>query len=546
MPGTAATPLSPRAALPRRRLKIRLFARTDVGQVREHNEDNFLVRRPSPKRERGLVRGQSLHHPRSATAPSSPCATAWAAPRPGEVASQLAVDILLERMTDGLDDRADRRATRSRAGWCAPSSRPASASSRRPRSIAAVAAWAPTVTASALVDNHLFLAQVGDSRGYILRGDHAGAGDPRSIAGEPAHRSRSAHRRRSRDLRAQQHHPAGARHQPTPSPSTLTFVELRRLATSSSSAPTGLSGMVRFDDIREILKSSTEPLEICKAMTERANQAGGHDNITVIVAQFDGDGRVHAQARSPRRTPSRSATASTTCRKRSSELTEPGRRSHRDILAAARAARSAGDPDSDGDGDERWSQRSAARVRGSRCRPTARLPALAASPSDAWHERGPQLELRRAHRHPRHARPWLGGDRAGRRRHHAPRRRRLPSPALAARRPGLQGGRGVLRDLVLFGSSSSASFVAARAPWRSPRAIRATAIQLHAAAQRFRSGVLAVSGASTASARTKSRRRQELPPHQQDQLGAIRRSACGPWRSSRPPRSRARGASSSR
>jgi protein phosphatase len=48
--------------------------------------------------------------------------------------------------------------------------------------------------------------------------------------------------------------------------------------------------MVRFEDIREALRSMPEPIDACKSLTERANQAGGHDNITVIVAEFDGDG----------------------------------------------------------------------------------------------------------------------------------------------------------------------------------------------------------------------------------------------------------------
>jgi protein phosphatase len=52
----------------------------------------------------------------------------------------------------------------------------------------------------------------------------------------------------------------------------------------------GLSGMVRFDEIREALLSVPEPLDACKVLTDRANQAGGHDNITVIVAKFDGPG----------------------------------------------------------------------------------------------------------------------------------------------------------------------------------------------------------------------------------------------------------------
>ena len=76
----------------------------------------------------------------------------------------------------------------------------------------------------------------------------------------------------------------------------LTYVELRRgdvLLLCSD----GLSGMVRFDEIREVLSASAEPLETCKLLTERANQAGGHDNITVIVVHFDGEGAEAARAR---------------------------------------------------------------------------------------------------------------------------------------------------------------------------------------------------------------------------------------------------------
>jgi len=35
-------------------LRVKLFARTDVGQVREHNEDNFLVA-DLTRRSRGLL-----------------------------------------------------------------------------------------------------------------------------------------------------------------------------------------------------------------------------------------------------------------------------------------------------------------------------------------------------------------------------------------------------------------------------------------------------------------------------------------------------------
>jgi protein phosphatase len=46
--------------------------------------------------------------------------------------------------------------------------------------------------------------------------------------------------------------------------------------------------MVRADEIREVLSTMREPFDACRELTDRANRAGGHDNITVIVAEFDG------------------------------------------------------------------------------------------------------------------------------------------------------------------------------------------------------------------------------------------------------------------
>jgi protein phosphatase len=48
----------------------------------------------------------------------------------------------------------------------------------------------------------------------------------------------------------------------------------------------GLSGMIRADEIKDVLSAMKDPLEACRELTDRANAAGGHDNITVIVAQF--------------------------------------------------------------------------------------------------------------------------------------------------------------------------------------------------------------------------------------------------------------------
>ena len=67
----------------------------------------------------------------------------------------------------------------------------------------------------------------------------------------------------------------------------LTYVLLKKGDTLMLCSD-GLSGMIRNDEIREVLRSTDDPLEACRVLTDRANQAGGHDNITVVVAKFEG------------------------------------------------------------------------------------------------------------------------------------------------------------------------------------------------------------------------------------------------------------------
>ncbi|KPU43974.1 serine/threonine phosphatase stp [Oxobacter pfennigii] len=49
----------------------------------------------------------------------------------------------------------------------------------------------------------------------------------------------------------------------------------------------GLSNMVCDNDIEEVLKNSSDAYDAVKKLTDMANEAGGHDNITVIVAKAD-------------------------------------------------------------------------------------------------------------------------------------------------------------------------------------------------------------------------------------------------------------------
>ena len=49
----------------------------------------------------------------------------------------------------------------------------------------------------------------------------------------------------------------------------------------------GLSGMVTDDELREILLGTTDVVEACRKLIERANDRGGEDNITAVVVRIE-------------------------------------------------------------------------------------------------------------------------------------------------------------------------------------------------------------------------------------------------------------------
>ena len=52
----------------------------------------------------------------------------------------------------------------------------------------------------------------------------------------------------------------------------------------------GLSGKLRAEDIQQIVVNSQDNLATaCEKLIEAANERGGEDNITVVLARFQGD-----------------------------------------------------------------------------------------------------------------------------------------------------------------------------------------------------------------------------------------------------------------
>lgn len=155
-----------------------------------------------------------------------------------------------------------------------------------------------TTMTIALVDGRrLWLGHVGDSRAYLLRAgrlrqlteDHSLVADlVKSGSLSPA--QAKDHPRRNVITRA-----VGI--QTTISPDVLSVqVEPRdRLILCTD----GLTNPVDVADI-ERLASRVDLESACRTLVEAANRAGGHDNITVVMVEFPGDGPV-AQAKGWRR-----------------------------------------------------------------------------------------------------------------------------------------------------------------------------------------------------------------------------------------------------
>jgi serine/threonine protein phosphatase PrpC len=264
-------------------IRVRIFGRTDVGQVREHNEDNFLVA-DLTRGTRGLMEADRTQIIGDRGAVFGVCDGMGGAAA-GEVASQLAVDIIHQKMSQGdppenHDDLAARLVRAIEAAGLRIFTEAKLDRTRR--------GMGTTSTIAALVDKHLFVGQVGDSRAYILRGERlVQVTRDQSLvtqlieAGQLTEEEAETFEHNNIILQA-----LGTSDTVQVD---LTHVELRR-GDALMLCSDGLSGMIRNDEIREILRSIDDPLESCKVLTDRANQAGGHDNITVVVAKFEGDG----------------------------------------------------------------------------------------------------------------------------------------------------------------------------------------------------------------------------------------------------------------
>ena len=143
-----------------------------------------------------------------------------------------------------------------------------------------------TATIAGLLDDHLYVAQVGDSRAYLVRNGRAiQLTKDQSLmqrlveAGEITQEEAEQSDRRNIILQA-----LGPEPQIT---IDLTHQQLRRGDTLILCSD-GLSGLVRADEIAKLASNTPDVSALCRKLVARANDLGGPDNITVVAVQVDG------------------------------------------------------------------------------------------------------------------------------------------------------------------------------------------------------------------------------------------------------------------
>jgi protein phosphatase len=279
-------PAVPPPPAPSDEIVVQVFGRTDVGRTRDHNEDAFIVADLTadvatvPTEVRRTITGQkgSLFM----------VADGMGGAAAGEIASAMAVEAILGELrttwiTGDTNEpeafvRAIKQATK------AANEKIHSYATQHPE----YRGMGTTATIAGLLGDTLYLAQVGDSRAYLVRSGVAQQiTKDQSLmqklieAGELTEEEAKLSERRNIILQAL-----------GPEPYIkvdLTHQTIRRGDTLVLCSD-GLSGQVTRDEIANVVTTEGDVATACKILVERANFNGGPDNITVIVARFDGAG----------------------------------------------------------------------------------------------------------------------------------------------------------------------------------------------------------------------------------------------------------------
>src|ERR1043166_5642140 len=274
-------------------MQVELHAKTDIGRVRRGNEDNFLLLDLSVPRvwcgSDGAENPDDMNEfPLGESGLVLVVSDGMGGALAGDVASRMAIEAVRDTL---MGNNAD-------GNGCAPDSSLVDclkhATMQANRNIhyksledSRCSGMGATLTGAAVKGDKLDLIQVGDSRGYVMRGQQIRlATKDQSLAtqlvevGKISEEEAETHMFRNVILQA-----LGAQNELTPATARIQLRDGDTLLLCSD----GLSGKLRNEDIRQIVADAEDLSAACSALVAEANNRGGEDNITVVLARFSGE-----------------------------------------------------------------------------------------------------------------------------------------------------------------------------------------------------------------------------------------------------------------
>jgi protein phosphatase len=284
---------------------VELYAKTDVGRVRRANEDNLLVLDLSQSQSWTATGGEALSDSLcrfevGAAGAIFVVSDGMGGALAGDVASRMAVEVVREWLTGGLAEPAESLLEETGDASIRESSLQLTNNLRTAAEYANLAihhrsledaqcsGMGATFTGAAVIADHVGLVQVGDSRAYILREERIKlATKDQSLvqqlidSGTLTEEAAETHMFRNVILQA-----LGAQGEVHPATGLFRVRRGDTLLLCSD----GLSGKLRAEDMQRIvLAAGSDLAAACDELIREANERGGEDNITVVLARFDGD-----------------------------------------------------------------------------------------------------------------------------------------------------------------------------------------------------------------------------------------------------------------
>jgi serine/threonine protein phosphatase PrpC len=271
-------------------LAVRSFGLTDPGRVRAVNEDQFLIAELAK-----AMRVQQSSLPRPTPRYSSErghlfvVADGMGGHQAGRHASALAVETIEEFVLDrfkwflhaeGPEEQS--LLAEFECALCRSDERTFEEAAEHPE----FRGMGTTVTVAYVVGSDLFVAHVGDSRCYLLR-----EGALRQLTRDHTLVQEMIHRGLLRPEDAGHHHLRHVIINAVGGNQHGIRVEVHHADLDPGDTlllcTDGLTEEVSDDDITAILAAEPDPCRACQRLVGRANECGGSDNITALVARFE-------------------------------------------------------------------------------------------------------------------------------------------------------------------------------------------------------------------------------------------------------------------